>query len=269
MALDKMAGAACVRSKSLCAMTVESGASGRWRSPKVRGLPPGYASMHAAHAARIGRTLALAVRIVLSGDVMAIQLRNFLENWDKRFDTEELDEFRALVAATLSRQQKSLARDEASLPQAQPDEDFDVEAYRSHLEDRWHFTNDVQSLADELAIVALYNQVELHTKRVVKKNFPNIDPTKLSYINQARAVLPFTIDHLAGFVAFDELRLLNNSVKHDGKVSKQLSREFPFWVEGENLSGLGASYERIHPLVTQYVQEFVTACYAKSARSKP
>lgn len=197
---------------------------------------------------------------------MSLPMKSVFENWDKRFETEELDEFRSLVTASLNRQQKSIQQDEASLVGVEPNDDFDLDGYRMHLEDRWVFSQEVQHLANELAIVALYKQVELHTKRVAKKNFPNLDAKKLSNIDDQRKLLPFDSSSLVGYAAFDELRLLNNSVKHEGKVSPSLARSFSLWVKGDPLQSLGVTYQRLHPLVVQYVQAFVTACYAHSQR---
>ncbi|WP_125931911.1 hypothetical protein [Thiosocius teredinicola] len=200
---------------------------------------------------------------------MSLPMAKVMENWDKRFETEELDEFRDLVSIMLRRQERSIEKEEESLKHAAPDHDFDAQMYRSHLEDRWAFAREVQHLSDELAIVALYKQVELHTKRVAKKHFPKIDPKKLSSIDDQIKLLPFKLKKLHAFAAFDELRLLNNSIKHEGKVSKSLSRAFSSWKEGKKLKGLGDAYQRLRPLVEEYVQAYVGACYAKSAAKKP
>jgi hypothetical protein len=195
-------------------------------------------------------------------------LRTLLLSWDQRFETEELDEFRELVAAAIHRQRKSLESEEASLSIMTFDDEEDFQGYSMHLEDRWHFTREVQSLADELAVVALFKQVELHTKRVAKKNFPAIDAKALFSIDTFKQAVPFNLEALPGFAAFDELRLLNNSVKHEGKVSPQLARAFPNWNVGAPLEGLGVVYLRLQPEVTRYVHGFVAACYATSKKFK-
>jgi hypothetical protein len=184
-----------------------------------------------------------------------------LKNWDKRFETYDLDEFRTIVAVALERQQKALASEDASLLKVSYDADVDLESYRSHLEDRWSVTQEMIDLSGELAIVALYKKVELHTKRVALKVFPKVAPQKLSSIDGQIKSLPFNLEDLAEFQAFSEIRLINNSVKHSGKVSAPLAKEFPAWVEGDPLKGLDAAYERLKPLVSIYVEAFVSACY--------
>jgi hypothetical protein len=192
-------------------------------------------------------------------------MKNIYEIWDKRFKTEEIDEFRELVAASIHRQEKYLENEEASLDVGIEDEYY-RESYRVHLEDRYHFTQEVRRLSDELAIVALFKQVELHTKKVAKKNFPSINENKLFEIEYLKKAFPFKVEELPSYAAFNELRLLNNAVKHQGKVSRQLSDAFPSWSLGADLAGLDTAYSRLHPGVTVYVQAFVSACYAQFAR---
>ena len=199
---------------------------------------------------------------------MAPALGKLLEALDKRFETEELDEFRDLVAVSLNRQQTSLASVYASLSDAQFDDPNDRESYAVHLEDRMVFANEVQKLADELAIVALFKKVELHTKRVAKRNFPKLDEGQLFNIASLIKVMPFDVEALPNFKSFHELRLLSNAIKHEGKVSHKLAGAFPSWKVGESLADLGAVYARLNPEVTEYVQAFVAACYAHSHKFK-
>ena len=187
-----------------------------------------------------------------------------IESWDKRFETEELDEFRDLVAASIGRQQKAIENDEASCSEIQFDDGNDFQSYTMHLEDRWYVTHEVQRLANELTIVALFKQLELHTKRVAKKRFPAADPKQLFTFGALKKAMPFDIEALHCFAAFNELRLINNAVKHEGKVSDELASTFPSWKLGEDLAALDAAYTRLQPEVTLYVQAFVAACYAHS-----
>lgn len=186
---------------------------------------------------------------------------DILKNWDKRLETDDLDEFRIIVAAALERQQKALISEEASLPRVSSDAEVDIEGYRAHLEDRSSVTQEMIDLAGELAIVALYKKVELHTKRVALKVFPKISVQKFSSVDGQIKSLPFKLENLPGFQSFSELRLINNSVKHQGKVSAPLAKEFPAWVKGDPLNGLDVAYERLKPQVKIYVEAFVTACF--------
>lgn len=187
-----------------------------------------------------------------------------LESWDKRFETEELDEFRELVATSVSRQQKAIEHDKAFYSELEFEDENDVQSYKMHLDDRDYFTSEVQHLANELSIMALLKQLELHIKRVVKKRFPSVDEKQLFKIAELKKLLPFNVNKLHCFGAFDELRLINNAIKHEGKVSNELAISFPSWKVGEDLTELGTVYTRLQPEVVLYVQAFVAACYAHS-----
>jgi hypothetical protein len=195
---------------------------------------------------------------------LALSLGKLFEQLDKRFETETLDEFHGHLEASLRWRQKSLDEEYFSLTVEQFEDPRDIEGYRAHLEDKMAFSGDVQHLADELSVVALYKQVELHTKRVAKRNFPNINEKELFKIETLKKALPFDLEALPDFQAFDELRLINNAIKHEGKVSEELARKFKSWNEGNKLENLGAVYTRLLPSVKSYVKSFVTSAYANS-----
>ena len=200
---------------------------------------------------------------------MGISLKKLFENWDKRLETETLDEFRGHLETSLRRRQKHLEEEYSGLTEDQFEDPRDIEGYRMHLSDLISEVGAVQYLADELSIVALYKQVELHLKRVIAKNFPSINEKKLSDIEFVKKTILFDIEALTDFPAYDELRLINNAIKHQGKVTKPLGDKFPVWKEGEELKELGVAYSRLLPLTKNYVQHFVSMAYANSQKFKP
>ena len=58
------------------------------------------------------------------------------------------------------------------------------------------------------------------------------------------------------------LRLLNNSIKHEGKVSTELAKEFPQWTQGAELSELDKAFQRLLPEVKKYVADLAERLYA-------
>jgi hypothetical protein len=207
------------------------------------------------------------VRPLIGAD-MALSLGKLLENIDRRINTETLDQFRDHLEASLRNREKSLEKEYSSLTEDQFEDPGDIDGYRMHLEDQAYFASEVRKLSHELCIVALYRQVELHTKRVAKRNFPSLDEQQLFNIAKMKAAFPFKLEALSQFVALDELRLLNNAIKHEGLVSDELAKSFPSWKIGEKLDDLDKNYERLLPLVQDYVKAFVSAAYANSAKLK-
>jgi hypothetical protein len=184
-----------------------------------------------------------------------------LENFDQLFDTDYLDEFRNLAGLSLRRQRRAIEKESESINQLEDDDEGHTADYASHIEDRWVLLQDVENLAGQLLVVALYRQTELHIKRVVKRAHPNVDMRNLFIFEKLKKVVPFDIEILPKFATFNELRLLNNSVKHQGKVSDELSDKFPSWKHGEELIGLDAAYERMKPEVAEFIRHFVNSCH--------
>ena len=198
---------------------------------------------------------------------MSIRFLSLLENFDKLFDTDELDEFRDLVGSALKRQERDLDKDSQSLKEMETDDDEHAAGYASHIEDRYMLLREVDNLGGQLLVVALFRQTELHIKRVVKRTLPNIDTSKLFNFKSLKSAIPFDIQTLRNFASFNELRMLNNSVKHQGTVSDELSTNFSNWKLGENLNGLDGAYERLKPEITVFIAGFVAGCY--EAKRKP
>lgn len=199
---------------------------------------------------------------------MALSLGRLLEKIDQRIDTETLDQFRDHLEASLKSREKSLEKDYTSISPDDFDDPNDFEGYKMHIEDQAYFAGEVRKLSHELCIVALYKQIEIHTKKVAKRNFPKLNDKQLFNISSMKSALPFNLETLPNFAAFDELRLLNNAIKHEGLVSEELAKSFPSWIIGEEIKNLDVCYERLTPLVQNYVKAFVTSAYANSVKFK-
>lgn len=79
----------------------------------------------------------------------------------------------------------------------------------------------------------------------------NIDSVK-NYLQIHKRLDLETVPH---FRAIDELRLLNNCIKHEtySTVSRQLANRFPRWKEGDNLESLDKAYKRLSPKIPAYI----------------
>ncbi|MBB4846017.1 hypothetical protein HNP55_004571 [Paucibacter oligotrophus] len=192
---------------------------------------------------------------------MSIRHLSVLKNLDQVFDTYDLDEFRDLFTTSLSRREADLTKASSEANAMASADDEHAEGYASHLEDRWMMLKEVSDLSCQLLIVALFRQTELHIKRVVGRTIPSANPSSLFQFKALKGALPFPIESVANFNAFNELRMLNNAVKHQGVVSQELSSNFPVWIVGEALTGLDAAYERLKPAIAGFIASFVVNCY--------
>lgn len=199
---------------------------------------------------------------------MAFSIGKMLESFDRRFDLETLEEFQRHFESSVTGRKKSLQLEYGGLTSDQFEDPEDLPNYQSHLEDEFFSLDEVQKLGHELCVVALYKQVELHTKQVVKRNFPSIDEKALFNFAKLKAALPFKMGKLKNYAAVNELRLVNNAIKHEGRVSKELAKSYPSWKAGEKLDGLESAFARLSPFVLRFVDEFVTAAYQHSVKYK-
>ncbi|MGZ8185913.1 MAG: hypothetical protein ACXWTL_05670 [Methylobacter sp.] len=116
--------------------------------------------------------------------------------------------------------------------------------------------NDVSCLADELSLVALYKLFEKKHKELIAYHTNENDMRKYSYWENVCGLLPEDAKKLQSFTLVNELGLINNSIKHEGVVSEELSKEFPVYGKaGTELSGLDEAFISIKPGVINYVKE--------------
>lgn len=117
----------------------------------------------------------------------------------------------------------------------------------------------VSHLADELSIVALYRVVEISSAQILtydlgltgkaKKKASRIDGVK-DLLLKNKGLRLETVPH---YRAINELRLLNNAIKHSGVVTEDLSKASPRWKQDNQLRGLDKTYKRLRPSVPNYI----------------
>ena len=100
----------------------------------------------------------------------------------------------------------------------------------------------------------------------MKRAQPAVDTSKLFNFKALDRAISFNIEALPKFASFNEMRMLNNAVKHQGKVTDELSHDFPIWKLGEDLTGLDSAYERLKPEIAEFISGFVAGCYQTKKR---
>lgn len=200
------------------------------------------------------------------GDSM-VSWKQLIENLDKHLDHEDIDEMRLLIYGSTERRINSLKREFDNLNAESFDNekyDVDIDGYKDHLIDLMVNANNIKSLADELSIMALFKSVELKISRVIDNKFK--DNGKRTFYGKLKLISgDDDVDKLDGYIAYNELRLINNALKHEGMVTKELATAYPLWVEGEKLEHLDTTYARLLPHVKYFVSETVSKIYYLSA----
>lgn len=162
------------------------------------------------------------------------------------YAAEEIDQFRDHVAAGRDARLRSIEKRAAGLsPEAQ-----------EFLADDIAELDTVSRLADQLAIVASYRVVELTTRRLIVHEFGKSAERQASEIGKVATLLQnrkgIDLKKVPHYRAVDELRLLNNAIKHTGRVTKKLAA-YGRWKEGDDLTGLDAAYDRLRPKIPLYI----------------
>jgi hypothetical protein len=175
-----------------------------------------------------------------------IQIRGFLRHFAES-QAYEVDLFREHVHSAAASERRSIDRRAAELP----------EEAQEFLSEEVDILKSIAGLADQLAIVVLYRVVELNTGRILRHKFGTTVAGKTFSIDRVGEILKkqlgIKIESVPHYRAIDELRLLNNCIKHEGRVSKQLADRYSRWKQGVELTDLGAAYERLRPKVPAYI----------------
>jgi hypothetical protein len=190
-----------------------------------------------------------------------------LRNFSLRVGAEALDEFRSHLKKSLANSEIALQDRYSSLV----DDEFECPEHREHFEgalsdEGWQL-DQIKYLGDSLAIVGLYRLVETQLTKAILANHPSMDETGRAAVmaGKTKFVKPWK---LPGYRAANELRLINNSVKHnDSKVTANLAGAFRLWKEGEKMDSLDNHYDRLKPNVLIHVKAFVSEVYASGRDS--
>lgn len=199
--------------------------------------------------------------IKLGAIMPALTFSKLFKNFDRRLDMDDIDEFQYHLNKAVDEKLKKLDHKYKSISVDDVEDPRDLDGYKSLLEDIMMTTHSSKLLGYELSIIALYKKVEIKTKKIVGRMVPNVKEEKLSYFKYLCDTLPF-IKNLDNFKAFNELRMLNNAIKHGGVVSSELVKSFPSLSEGDDLKDLDKSYERLLPQIKEYMNELVDKIYA-------
>ncbi len=116
-----------------------------------------------------------------------------------------------------------------------------VTALEGFFTDELRELDTISQLADELSVVALYRVVELNTARILVYEFGPMVKKKASRVDGVKDLLlkniGLKLETVPHYRAVNELRLLNNAIKHEGKVTRNLSK----------------GYKRLRPKVPTYI----------------
>jgi len=161
-------------------------------------------------------------------------------------ECDDIDRFREHVQDGSTTRKRALEKRAQSLP---------PEIQELLAEDLWELDR-ISCLADQLSIVGLYRVAEINTARMLGHGFGKAAMSNASYVDRLEKFLKrknVVLASVPHFPAINELRLLNNAIKHAGRATKPLSEKYRRWREGEKLKRLDKAYDRLRPKVPVYI----------------
>jgi hypothetical protein len=152
-------------------------------------------------------------------------------------EVDDIDRFREHVHEGRAQRQRALQRRTESLPPEM----------QELLADQMSELDVISSLAEELTIIALYRVLELNTGRMLAHEFgkarikkekvaSNVGTLK-KFLRKERGIDLCSVPH---YQAINQLRCLNNKIKHEGLGDKELKT-------------LDKAYVRLRPKVPAYI----------------
>jgi hypothetical protein len=111
--------------------------------------------------------------------------------------------------------------------------------------------NDIRIIGEELAIIGLYKTIEIAIKKSMKitgkfskKQLEELHKIE-KFIEHFKSI-NVEVKSIEGFNSFNELRLINNCLKHSGFVSKALMDFNPsLWRKGEKIDNSAETFSRL------------------------
>lgn len=132
----------------------------------------------------------------------------------------------------------------------------------SSLGDELFIAEVTTELAGEMMIIALYKTIEIAIKKMTTacELFTEAQLASFYKVGELKKQLKMKvvdIETLKHYKAYDELRCINNAIKHSGFVSTELA-SYPGFKKGQKLSDLHTHYYRLRDDVDRFLVSLQT-----------
>jgi len=196
---------------------------------------------------------------------LSLSFEDLIERHMSSLDTETIHSFKKVFSGAMDNEFSKIEQAQVAHDSMQFISEEHQYMHRSWIEDDAIYKFSVVDLAGELYILALYKRVELKHKELVSFFNLEVGARNVSNWNDLIKVLPREAKDLPEFNAVNELRLINNAIKHQGVISKQLAENYPNHGQlGDELTDLSATFERIEPIVCRYTKELYAILKSKT-----
>jgi len=135
--------------------------------------------------------------------------------------------------------------------------DNDFNSYVDSLTDEFDILREVNLLSSQLAVIALYRIVEIRTKSILKRHLNNSKDINSAFqfknlLSLLKKEFGINLKNVKYYSQINELRCLNNSIKHQGTVSNELAK-FKGWKLGDKIGDTLKNYNSFSKVVPLYL----------------
>jgi len=155
-----------------------------------------------------------------------LQLRKLQLAMCSQIDSETILEFSSTVASATTKKAKTLLKAQRQQAKKIASQGTAFEMLNTYAEDQFSLAEEVGHLADKLAIVALFGQVELSYKAMIGIAIPGIDEKQLFRWASVKKTLKrkgIDLETIARYAQVNQLRCINNAIKHGRNVGAELA----------------------------------------------
>lgn len=185
---------------------------------------------------------------------MSTGFEQLFDNSLSTLNTECIDSFRELVSESVTTEFSKIDEKYKSHKKSEYSSQETRQFREECITDDAIYLNDVSNLAAELSIVALYKLFEKKHKGIISFHKNETSMKKYGYWDNVKQVIPSEVKNTLAFNAVNELRLVNNCIKHEGEVSEELANEFPdYGKAGDDFTDLDEVFQRLQPSVIKYI----------------
>lgn len=149
---------------------------------------------------------------------------------------------------------EEIQRDLSDMPQDS------IEAFVDDVKDWAYFSEESIIILTHLMIVGLYSNYEKTLKLMLRKSGLYTDGEINSIFRYQALIDLFSRHHInyedisdPDFIKVDEIRLLNNSIKHSGKVDQNLANRNSIWVVNDEIGDLAEHFIRLYDSPSVYL----------------
>ncbi len=197
-------------------------------------------------------------------DTYFIEYRNLLD--------EPLDGVISKIQTDIRARYKHLAG-KPSVPYPTNPTDEDLSQYLLDSQEESNMMMDALFVEDQLVsltevkIIYAFKNLEVHCKRITLIAFPDTPKNKikqfvnlLDYLSNDKGI---TINDIEGFQDIDQLRHVNNKLKHAEDFYEQIG-DIPEFKTKEGLSAqLTSFYQRVQPAPTRFIKSLASTLFDK------